>query len=356
MESTGELAWFRAEILRSLLHPFDFARSLAREHYGLAGVLVAIIAGFALSLAIDAMILTSKSFSPFDFLPQVLVDSAFLGIRLAVTVAIVATVGYYAARLLRLQGLSLDHAFTAFSFALTPLILAPIAALLVLLAPDLLPIAGAVTVLAVVRAIVGLGINLRALLPSAVAVVPFAVMVATSALVMPDQISRVRFAAYAVAPQLVGDLTATPMTGTVFEATDFTITLPAGWKNVTSGAQGEAARYQSDVAELRVARAGGVPLATADSYADSASIVERQGLENGFRERSVVRINGVIAVDDQYGGVYQGRRVVYRQFTAVPRTQGLALIFHFVEPADEQAALAEAASIAATWRIHEASR
>ncbi|HEY9326236.1 MAG TPA: hypothetical protein VIS26_06675, partial [Candidatus Limnocylindria bacterium] len=65
MESTGELAWFRAEVLRSLLHPFDFARSLAREHYGLAGVLVAIIAGFALSIAIDAMILTSKSFSPF---------------------------------------------------------------------------------------------------------------------------------------------------------------------------------------------------------------------------------------------------------------------------------------------------
>lgn len=356
MESTGELAWFRAEVLRSLLHPFDFARSLAREHYGLAGVLVAIIAGFALALAIDAMILTSKSFSPFAFLPQVLVDAVFLGIRLAVTVAIVATVGYYAARLLRGEDLTLDQAFTAFSFALSPLLLAPIAALLVLLAPDLLPVAGAVTVLAILRAIVGLAINLRALLPPAVAVVPFVVMLSTSALVMGDQISRVRFAGYAIAPQLVDDLKATPMTGTTFEAIDFTITLPAGWKNVTSGAQGEAARYESDVAELRVARAGGVPLATADSYADSASISERQGLENGFRERTVVRINGVIAVDDQYGGTYQGRRVVYRQFTAVPRTQGLALIFHFVEPADEPAALAEAASIAATWRIREAPR
>jgi hypothetical protein len=356
MESTGELAWFRAEIVRSLLHPFAFARSLAREHYGLAGVLVALLAGVALSLAIDALILTAKGFSTFDFLPQVLVDSVFLGVRLAVTVAGVATVGFYAARLLRGQGLTIDQAFTAFSFALTPLLLAPIAALLVLLAPDLLPIAGAFTVLVVVRAIIGLGINLGALLPRALAVMPFVVMLATSALVMPDQISRVRFAAYAVAPQLVGDLVATPMTGTMFEATDFTITLPAGWKNVTSGVQGEAARYQSDVAELRVARAGGVPLATADSYADSASIAERQGLENGFRERSVVRINGVIAVDDRYGGVYQGRRVVYRQFTAVPRTQGLALIFHFVEPADEQAALAEAASIAATWRIGGASR
>jgi hypothetical protein len=356
MESTGELAWFRAEILRSLLHPFDFARSLAREHYGLAGVLVALLAGVALSIAIDALILTAKHFSLFDFLPQVLADSVFLGIRLAVTVAGVATVGYYAARLLRWRDLTLDQAFTAFSFALSPLLVAPIAALLVALAPDLLPIGGAVAILAVIRAIVGLAINLRALMPPALAVVPFVVMVVTSALVMPDQLSRVRFAAYAVAPQLVGDFTATPMTGAVFEATDFTITLPAGWKNVTSGTQGEAARYASEVAELRVARAGGLPLATADTYADSASIGERQGLEGGFSERSVVRINGVIAVDDRYGGVYQGRRVIYRQFTAVPRTRGLALIFHYVQPADEQAALAEAASIAATWRIRETSR
>ncbi|HEV8671198.1 MAG TPA: Yip1 family protein [Candidatus Limnocylindria bacterium] len=356
MESTGELAWFRGEILRSLFHPFDFARSLAREHYGIAGVLVALLAGVALSIAIDSMILVSKSFSPFAFVPQVIVDSVFLGVRLAVTVAIVATVGYYAARLLRGRDLTLDQAFTAFSFALSPLLLAPIAAVLVLLAPELLPIAGGVALLAVVRTVVGLAINLWALLPPGVAVVPFVVMLATSALVMPDQISRVRFAAYAVAPQLVPDFATTPMTGSVFEAADFTITLPAGWRNVTSGARGEAARYESDVADLRVARAGGVPLATADAYADSASIAERQGLENGFRERSVVRLNGVITVDDRYGGTYEGRRVVYRQFTAVPRTQGLALVFRYVEPTNEQAALAEAAAIAATWRIREASR
>ena len=277
MESTGEFAWFRGEVVRSILHPFDFARSLAREHYGLAGVLVALIAGLALAFAIDAMILTSKRFSLFDFLPQVLVDSVFLGIRLAVTVAIVATAGYYAARLLRGRDLTLDQAFTAFSFALAPLLLAPVAALLVTLAPELLPVAGAVAVLAIVRAIVGIAINLRALLPPALAVVPFVVMLATSALVMQDQISRFRFAGYAIAPQLVTDFAATPMTGTTFEAADFTITLPAGWKNVTSGAQGEAARYESDIAELRVARAGGVPLATADSYADSASFAERAG-------------------------------------------------------------------------------
>lgn len=356
MESTGELAWFRSEVVRSLLHPFDFARSLAREHYGLAGVLIALISGVALAIGIDAMILASKGFFPLEFLPQVIADSVFLGVRLAVTVAGVASVGYYAARLVRGRDFTLDQAFTAFSFALAPLLLVPIAALLVLLTPDLLPIAGAVAALAVVRAIVGLAINLGALLPPALAVVPFVVMLVTSALVMPDQISRVRFAGYAIAPQLVADSTATPMTGASFEAADFTITLPAGWRNVTSGAQGEAARYETDAAELRVARARGVPLATADSYADSASIAERQGLVNAWRDRSVVRINGVIAVDDTYGGTYEGRRMLYRQFTAVPGSQGLALIFHYVEPADEQAALAEAASVAATWRIREESR
>jgi len=356
MESTGELAWFRAEIVRSIFHPFDFARSLAREHFGLAGVLVALIAGAALAFAVDAMILTSKGFALLDFLPQVLVDSVFLGIRLAVTVAGVATIGHYAARLLRGRDLTLDQAFTAFSFALSPLLLAPVAALLVVLAPDLLPIAGAVAVLAVVRAILGLAINLRALLPSALAVVPFVVMLVTSTLVMQDQISRFRFAGYAIAPQLVGEFAATPMTGTAFEAADFTITLPAGWKNVTSGTAGEAARYESDVAQLRVARAGGVPLATADSYADSASLAERTGLQNAWRERTVVRINGVVTVDDRYGGTYEGRRMLYRQFTAVPQTRGLALIFHYVEPANEQAALDEAASVAATWRIRKESR
>ncbi len=84
MENTGELAWFRGEVLRSILHPFDFARSLARQHFGLAGVLVALVAGSSLAFAVDAMILTSKGFLLFDFLPQVLVDSLFVGVRLAV--------------------------------------------------------------------------------------------------------------------------------------------------------------------------------------------------------------------------------------------------------------------------------
>ena len=52
-EPHGELAWFRREVGWALWRPRTFARSLAREHYGVAGVLVALMAGFALSLSVD---------------------------------------------------------------------------------------------------------------------------------------------------------------------------------------------------------------------------------------------------------------------------------------------------------------
>src|SRR6185436_5949869 len=66
VEATGELAWFRGEIWRSLTQPRSFARGLAREHYGLAGVLVAVVAGVSLSIGIDLLVLASKGLSPAD--------------------------------------------------------------------------------------------------------------------------------------------------------------------------------------------------------------------------------------------------------------------------------------------------
>jgi hypothetical protein len=48
--------------------------------------------------------------------------------------------------------------------------------------------------------------------------------------------------------------------------------------------------------------------------------------------------------------------VLWRQFTAVPGGQGLALVYRVVEPADQRAALDEAAAIAATWHIGSAGR
>ena len=109
MEPTGELAWFRAEVLRSIVHPRSFARSLAEEHFSLAGVLVVVGAGIALSLTIDLLVLAAKGISPGPFVARLIFESLLLGARLAVSVAFVAFVVFLGTRLTRQKELTLDQ-------------------------------------------------------------------------------------------------------------------------------------------------------------------------------------------------------------------------------------------------------
>lgn len=361
MEGAGELAWFRGEIWRSLVRPRDFAKDLTREHYGIAGVLVALFAGVGLSIGVDLLVLASKDLPAFRFVGRVLTDSVLLGVRLAVTAAVVAWIVYGGIRVMGRRGGSLDQLFTALTFATAPLILAPLPALVVAVAatPVTLAIACAIVLILVARVVLGIGINIRAILPPAMAVIVFALVMVLAVLGLGDQANRMRYLAYALAPQLpaglsttiVSDFTAAPAAGTRMEMLGYELTLPPGWKNTTTGAIGEAGRFESTDATLVVARAGGDALSTADSYADRVAAPLKNGLTNAWQQRSVTRINGVIVVDDRYGGVYEGRALLWRQFTAVPGTQGLALLYRVVEPANAQAALDEAAAIAATWRI-----
>ncbi len=366
MEGTSELEWFRGEIWRSLIRPRSFARDLAREHYGIAGVLVAVAAGAGLSLGIDLLVLASKDIPAIGFLGQLTTDALLLGLRLAITAAAVAWVTSGSVVIMRRRGVSLDQLFTALTFALTPLVLVPIPALVVAVAsaPATIAIAALVILLLVVRAIVGIGLNMRAIFPPPVAAVAFAVVVVVGALVLGDQVSRMRFLAYAIAPQLpvavgrsiVPDFTVTPARGERVEMVGYELTLPPGWKNATTGAAGEAGRFESSTATLVVYRARGAALSTADAYAQRIAAPQKDGLEAMWSERSVVRIDGNVVFDDRYGGTYGGRRIVVRQFTAVPGPEGLALVYRVVEPPDRQAALDEAAAIAATWRIAAAGR
>ena len=368
MESSGELAWFRGEIWRSLVRPREFASDLAREHYGLAGVLVAIVSGIGLSVGIDLLVLASKGIGPAGYLSRMVIDAFLLGIRLAVTAAIVAWVASGAVRLMRQRAGTLDQLFTAVTFAFAPLLLVPVAGVLVTIAPadvTLALAAGIVLVLAV-RVLVGVGLNIRAILPPAVAAVAFVLVTVLGALVLGDQVSRMRFVSYALAPQKiqiaalvvepVPEFAAAPATGQRFEGLGFDIVLPQGWTVASGGIPGEAARFESTNATIRVLRARGAALSTADSYADSIGGNERVGLHDSYMERNVVRINGLVVVDDRYGGTYEGRHVIWRQFTALPGGQGLALLYRQVEPADDAAAMAEVASIAATWHITAAGR
>ena len=135
VEATGELAWFRGEIWRSLTQPRSFARGLAREHYGLAGVLVAMVAGVCLSIGIDLRVLASKGISPVDFIPRMVIDAFLLAVRLAITCAVVAWIATGAVRLLGRKGGSLDQLFTALTFATAPLIVIPLVGAIAAVAP-----------------------------------------------------------------------------------------------------------------------------------------------------------------------------------------------------------------------------
>jgi len=368
VEATGELAWFRGEIWRSLTQPRDFARGLAREHYGLAGVLVALFAGVSLSVGVDLLVLASKDISPGGFIPRMLIDALLLAIRLAITCAVITSLANLAVRFVGRSAGSLDQLFTALTFATAPLILIPVAGIVVTLAPVPLTFALAVVVVLAMalRVLIGLALNIRSILPPAIAAIAFVLVVVSGYFVLGDQVSRVRFLTYAIAPpkvqvaslviQPVPDFTVTPATGQRNEMLGFDLTVPDGWKNATSGVPGEAARFESSTATLVVARARGAALSTADSYADAVSVAQKVGLKDQWQERTVTRINGMVVVDDKYGGTYEGRHVLWRQFTTVPGGQGLALVYRIVEPENQQAALDEAAAIAATWHITSEGR
>jgi hypothetical protein len=88
-----------------------------------------------------------------------------------------------------------------------------------------------------------------------------------------------------------------------------------------------------------------------DSFADQIARRERLGFSATRNERSVERINGLVAVDDHADGTYEGRHIAIRQFAILLRTNGMALQFRFFDPPDVDAAFAEAAAIAATWQV-----
>ncbi|MDP9274217.1 MAG: YIP1 family protein [Chloroflexota bacterium] len=351
MESTGELAWFRSEVLRSIVRPRSFARSLAREHFGLAGVLVVVGAGIALSLTIDAVVLAAKGLSPWTFVSRLIFESLLLGARLAVSVAVIAFVVFLGTRVTRQNELTLDQCFNAVAFAFAPLIVAPLVALVAVFAPNLLITVGAVLLVIGLRALAGLGLNLRAMLPLPVAALAFVLALASGAIVLGDQVSRVRMTAYAIAPQLAPPLAATPAQGKRYDLQNASVTVPEEWAYSVRGVPGEVAHFETASATLNVVSSRPEDLATMDSFADAVARGERLGFSATRNERSVERINGSVAVDDRSDGTYEGRHIAIRQFAIALRTSGGALQFRFFDPPDVDAAFAQAAAIAATWQL-----
>jgi hypothetical protein len=347
-----EWQWFRRSVRDSLFRPRQFAGGLAREHYGLAGVLVALIAGFVLSLSVDALVIASKGLSVPDFAGRLIVDALFLGARLAIVAALVSAAVALFMRLVRHAEVSVDQAFTALTFALTPLLLTPVLAAALALFPEALTLVGILAVGLLVRLVYGLVVNVRPLAPLPLALGAVAIILASVPVTMPDQVSRIEFTALAYQPTLAPVLAATPPAGGVATHGDgFDLVLPARWKEVHLGIAGELARFETDTDVLIVIRATGSALVTPDSYAENAAVPWRRGLARTSSSRAIERNGTMLLVDDIYLGTVDGRPELLRQFTTVTGTQGMALLFRFIEPADQAIALAESASIASSWRV-----
>jgi len=351
VESIGELAWFRGEVLRSLVRPRSFARSLASEHFGLAGVLIAVGAGITLSLTIDVLVLATKGLSPGGFVARLIFESLLLGARVAVSVAVVAFVVFLGTRATRQRELTLDQCFNAVAFASAPVLLAPLAGLIAIIAPSLLVLAGYVVLIVALRALAGLALNLWAILPLPAASLALVLAILSGWLVLGDQVSRIRMTTYAIAPELAAPITATPAQGKRYDIQGASITLPDGWAFSVRGIAGEVAHFETASATLNVAVSRPEDLATMDSFADQIARGERLGFSATRNERSVERINGLVAIDDRADGTYEGRHIAIRQFAILVRTSGMALQFRFFDPPDLDAAFAQAAAIAATWRM-----
>ena len=350
VESTGELGWFRAEVLRSIIRPQSFARSLGRKHFGLAGVLVALAAGIGLSVTVDTLVVAAKGLSPLPSLSRLLFESFLLGVRVDISVAAVGFALYLAAAATRRVELTLDQSFNAIAFALSPLIVAPVAAVIAALDPGLLGMAGAVMGLVLLRVLAGLALNLRALLPLSVAALALVLVLAGCAIVLPDQVSRLRMTAYAIAPQLAAPLAAAPAQGKRYEIEGASLTVPEEWTYSVRGRPGEIAHFETRTATLNVMRGQPEAFATMDSFADQMARDERLGFTARRNEREVKSINGLVTVVDRADGTYEGRHIALCQFAIVQRASGVALQFRFFDPPDVEAAFAQAAAIAATWR------
>jgi len=351
MESPSELAWFRGEVLRSILRPRSFAKSLAREHFGLAGVLIVVGAGIALSLTIDALVLATKGIAPASFVPRLTFESLLLGARLAVSAAAVAFVVFLGLRVTRQGDLTLDQCFNAVAFALSPLLVTPLAAVIAVFAPEMLLLAGILVLVIGLRALAGLALNLRAILPVPAAGLALILALGSGWIVLGDQVSRVRMTAYAIAPELAPVIAATPAQGKRYEFRGASLTVPEDWAYSVRGVSGEIAHFETASATLNVAVSRPEDLATMDSFADLIARGERLGFSAARSERSVDRINAHVAVDDRADGTYEGRHIAIRQFAILVGTSGMALQFRFFDPPDVDAAFAQAGAIGATWQV-----
>ncbi len=354
----SDLAWLADEIVCALVHPHAFARSLGGTHFGLGSVLVAFASGASLSIGLDLLVVAAHGADPLSFGARLLTDALLVGGRVAVVCALLALVLVLAGRIARRpDAVTLDRSYSAVALGLVPLLLAVPLALPLVLEPALAPVVAVVAVALVARLAYGVGVDVRALLPAPIGAVALAAVLAGGAAGVNDQIGRARFVALAYLPRLAPQVAAQPAAGRVHEGGGYTLTLPDRWRTVTTTTPGQIGRFETETSVIVVTRARANALGTTAGSADEIGVAERRGMTEEQTERALVRIGeDLVAVDDRTVGTYDGRRLVIRQITTTRGMQVFVVLFRSIEPPDPEAALREAASIAATWRLETPRR
>lgn len=332
---------------------------MANEHYGLAGLVVVLVAGIALSVTIDVAIILSKGAEPSALLVRLVLDAVFLSVRLAIVSAILALLTAGISRVVR-RPIELDQAFTALAFATAPLVLSPLVVALMLVAFELPePWRGAMLVAAlgvglglVARLVASVLLNLTGLVGRWMVLVGGVALLA-GALILQDQIGRVAFTALAYAPHVLPPPAAVPAEGAeVRLQTGLRLAIPPGWREASRGVPGVVGQYELPDARLTVRLKDVSMLTTTDAF----GAAETQTLRRDFTDidrstHAFVRIDDAPATDDRWSGRIDDVRLVQRVYAVVAGTSGHVIEFRFFSPADEEGALDSAARIAATIRL-----
>lgn len=354
MASAGdesELGWFLREVRRALLHPREFASSIAGPGHGLGVVLVAIASGSAFALAVDLLVLASNGASALDAPGRLLSDLFFFGVRAAVVTALAAGAAIVVVRALRGR-LDSGHAYAAASWPLVWWLPLPaiVALALIFEQPAVALAAIAATLAAALVAFFAYFFELPSVSRSrllAAAVV--AALIAGYG--FHDRGFSAAVAYATIDPALVAPFEAAPVAGTRRERPGHAVTLPDEWRLSLTAEPGELARYVSPRDFLKITRRRGSELRTLAELADDVLRPEVLGAAMRVSERRFLRQSGRLLIEDVRAGVYEGVDVIVAVYTTRGGEGPVILTFRGNQRSDVARALEEWRGIAATLEL-----
>lgn len=343
MREGGTLDLLVGETIAALTAPRRFARSLTDERHGLSSILVTLAAAFVFGAAVDLMAVASTA----GGVPPgtVIVDAALFAGRIAVFVAVGATLARIAARALG-RDVRIAVVLAAVGMATAPLLLAPLA-----LVPALIGLwlaALAVGVVLVLWSAALTVLNLRSVIGRR-ALIGAALAVPVLLYGLSDRVITAGVFSLTMQPSPVSELPAQPAGGETFElSAGISVTLPSGWSRVSTSV--DIAQFGRDIDVLRVTRLQPRELDTVLTGADATLARETRGVDVRSAERRLWRDGADLVVEDVRSGIYSGRPITHVLYSRVMPEGHIGLLFHYVGEVDPAGLLERYRPIALTLR------